>query len=78
MGLAQVEIILAMIGREMDDAGAAIGGYKIAGQHRARFSIEPAEFVHRVAGEGSSEFGAFEHLFDMQRKAGALLKIVYE
>ena len=50
--LAQLEVVLAMIGRHVDKAGAAVGGDEIAGQQRTRGRVEPAEVVHRVAGEG--------------------------
>ena len=53
--LAQVEIILAMIGRHMDEPGAAVGGDEIAGEEGARAREEIAECVHRVAGDGALE-----------------------
>ena len=56
---AQVEVVLAMVGRHVDEAGAAIGGDEIARQHRAEGFVEPAEGVHRVADLGSGEVGAF-------------------
>ena len=57
--LAQQEIVLAMIRRHVDEAGAGIGGDEVAGQERARLGEEPAEVVHRVAGDGAGEVGAF-------------------
>ena len=51
--LAQFEIILAMVGCHMDNAGPAIGSDEITGQHRARLGIEPAKMVHWVAAEGA-------------------------
>ena len=51
--LAQIEIVLAMVGRHMDKPGAAVGGDKIAGQEGAGLGIEAAQMVHRVAGDGS-------------------------
>ena len=60
MRLAQREIVLAVIGRHVDEAGAGVGGDEIAGQERARLGEEPAEVVHRVAGDGSGEVGAFD------------------
>ena len=60
IGLAQLEIVLAVVGRHVDEASAAVGGHKVARQQRPRLSKEPAEVVHRVAGDGSGEFGAFE------------------
>src|SRR3546814_4383709 len=61
--LAQVEIILAMVGRHMDEAGAAVGGDEIAREEGAGACEEAAEMVHRVAGDGAGEVGAFEQLF---------------
>jgi hypothetical protein len=57
--LAQVKVVLAMVGRHMDKAGAAVGGDEIAGQERAGLGKEAAQMVHRVAGDGSGEVGAF-------------------
>ncbi len=59
VGLAQLEIILAMVGRHMDQAGAAVGGDEVAGQEGAGPGEEAAEMVHRVAGDGAGEVGAF-------------------
>ena len=53
--LAQLEIILAMVGRHMDQAGAAVGGDEVAGQEGAGPGEEAAEMVHRVAGDGAGE-----------------------
>ena len=58
--LAQQEIVLAMIRRHMDEAGAGVGGDEIAGQERAGLGEEAAEMVHRVAGDGAGEVGAFD------------------
>ena len=55
MRLAQVEIVLAMVGRHVDEAGAGVGGDELAGQERARPGVEVAEAVHRVAGDRSGE-----------------------
>ena len=49
MRLAQLEIVLAVIGRHVDQARAAVGGDKVARQQRPRLGKEPAEVVHRVA-----------------------------
>jgi hypothetical protein len=57
--LHSVEVVLAMVGRHVDEAGAAVGGDEIAGQERARGGVEPAEVVHRVAGDGAGKVGAF-------------------
>src|SRR3546814_10645359 len=38
--LAQVEIILAMVGRHMDEAGAAVGGDEIAREEGAGAGVE--------------------------------------
>ena len=59
MRLAQVEVVLAVVGRHVDEAGAALGGDEVARQERARLGEEPAEVVHRVAGDGAGEVGAF-------------------
>ena len=53
--LAQLEIVLAMVGRHVDQAGALVGGDEVAGQERARLGEEAAELVHRVAGDGAGE-----------------------
>eukprot|EP01035_Chromulina_nebulosa_P035392 gene35391-47566_t len=55
MRLAQLEIVLAVIRRHMDETGAGIGGDEVAGQERARLGEEPAQRVHRVAGGGAGE-----------------------
>ena len=60
MRLAQHEIVLAMIGRHMDEPGAGIGGDEIARQHRPRLGEEAAEIMHRVADDGAGEVGAFD------------------
>ena len=65
--LAQHEIVLAMIGRHMDEAGALVGGDEVAGQERARLGEEAAELVHRVAGDGAGEVGAFDMRFSHRR-----------
>lgn len=49
--LAEVEIVLAMVGRHMDKPGAAVGGDEIAREEGARAREEAAERVHRVAGD---------------------------
>ena len=59
VGLAQLEIVLAMVRRHVDEAGALVGGDEVAGQERARLGEEAAELVHRVAGDGAGEVGAF-------------------
>ena len=59
--LAKVEVVLAVVGRHVDEAGAAIGGDEVAGEQRARRSVEPAQCVHRMAGEGSGEVCAFDY-----------------
>src|SRR3546814_11858213 len=48
-----------MVRGHMDKSGARIGGDEIAGQERARPGEKPAAFMHRVAGNGSGEVGAF-------------------
>jgi hypothetical protein len=37
----------------MDKPGAAVGGDKIAGEHRPWLGKEATEMVHRVADDGS-------------------------
>ena len=62
VGLAQREVVLAMVGRHVDEAGAALGGDEITGQEGARFGEEGAVgegLRHGVAGEGAGEVGAF-------------------
>src|SRR5205085_951990 len=58
--LAEQEIVLAMVRRHVDEPGARIGGDEIAGEERPRLGEEAAEMVHRVAGDGAGEVGAFE------------------
>src|SRR3546814_12639098 len=53
--LAQQEIVLAMIGRHVDEPRARIGGDKIAAQERAGLRKEAAELVHRMAGDGGAQ-----------------------
>lgn len=43
MRLAQVEIVLAMVGRHMDKTRTRIGGDEIARQEGTRLGEEPAE-----------------------------------
>ena len=57
--LAEVEIVLAMVGRHMDEPGAAVGGDEIAREEGARTREEAAERVHRMAGDGAGKVGAF-------------------
>ena len=52
---AQLEIVLAMVGRHVDEARALVGGDEVARQERPRLGEEPAELVHRVAGDGAGE-----------------------
>ncbi len=56
--LADQEILLAMVGRHVDEAGAGIGGDMVAGEERTGLGEEAAEMMHRVAGDGASELGA--------------------
>src|SRR4029453_5358798 len=49
VGLAQFKIVLAMVGRHVDQAGAAVGGDEVAGQEGARPGEEAPEMVHGVA-----------------------------
>ena len=58
MRLAQLEVVLAMVGRHVDEAGAAVGGDEVARQERPRLGIKPAAVVHRVAGDGAGEVRA--------------------
>ena len=71
--LAQLEIILAMVGRHMDQAGAAVGGDELAGQEGAGLGEEAAEMVHRVAGDGAGEVGAFDRLRSDARQSNATM-----
>ncbi len=43
----------------MHEAGAGIGGDEVARQERARPGEKAAEVMHRVAGDGAGEVGAF-------------------
>ena len=49
--LAQQEVVLAMVGGHVDEAGTGVGGDEVAGQEGARLGEEAAEMVHRVAGK---------------------------
>ena len=60
--LAQVKVILAMIGRHMDEAGAAVSGDEVACEHWARFRKETAEMVHWVADDGPLKLASFNLL----------------
>ena len=60
VGTAQQEVVLAMVGRHMDEAGAAVGGDEIARQEGARPGVKPAELVHRMASDGPGEVWAFD------------------
>ena len=51
--LAQLEIVLAMVGRHVDEARALVGGDEVARQERPRLGEEAAELVHRVASDGA-------------------------
>src|SRR5690606_13810807 len=53
--LAQEEVVLAMVGRHMDEAGAGVGGDEVAGEQRAGLGEEATEMVHRVAGDRAGE-----------------------
>ena len=55
VGLAQREIVLAMIRSHVDEAGAGIGRDELAGQERARLGKESAEVVHRVTGRSPEQ-----------------------
>ena len=53
IGAAQQEVVIAMVGRHMNEARAAVGGDEIARQKGTRLRVEPAEMVHRVVGNGA-------------------------
>ncbi len=63
--LAQLEIVLAMVGRHVDEARALVGGDEVARQERTRLGEEAAEMVHRVAGDGAGEVGALSAPFSI-------------
>ena len=73
--LAQLEVVLAVVGRHVDEAGAAVGGDEVAGQERPRLGEEPAEVVHRVAGDGAGEVGAFDDFAPARSMPSTELKI---
>ena len=52
-GLAQREIVLAVVRGHVDEAGALIGRDEVARKERAGFGEEAAKVVHRVSGDGS-------------------------
>ena len=60
IGAAQLEIVLAMVGCHVDEAGALVGGNEVAGKERPRLGEEAAELVHRVTRDCAGELGAFE------------------
>jgi len=47
--LAELEIVLAVVGRHVDESGAGVRRDELAGEERARLCEEPTERVHRVA-----------------------------
>src|SRR3546814_17085212 len=59
--LAQQEIVPAMVGRHVNQAGARLGGDEIAGEARAGFSEEAAEMVHWMASNGAGSLIAVQH-----------------
>ena len=59
--LAQRKVVLAVVRGHVDEAGAGLGGDEgRAVEEGARLGEEAAELVHRVAGDGSGEVGAFD------------------
>ena len=74
--LAQVKIVLAMVRRHMDKAGAAVGRDEIAREQRARFGKEAAEMMHRVAGDGTGEVGTLKDFHRNYAEAGACGKLL--
>ena len=48
-----------MVGCHMYNASAAVGGNKVASQHRTRLGKEPTEMVHRVTDHCSRDLLAF-------------------
>ncbi len=70
VGLAQLEIVLAVVGRHVDQPGAGVGGDELARQERPRLGEKSAEVVHRVTRDGAGEVGAFTRpLFEMASEA---------
>ena len=58
---AQRKVVLAVVRSHMNKAGAGLGGDEGGAiEEGARLGKETAERVHRVAGDGSGEVGAFE------------------
>jgi hypothetical protein len=66
--LAQVEVVFAVIGGHVDEAGPLLGRDEISGEEGARAGEEAANGVHRVAGDGSGEVGAFKSRSKFARK----------
>ena len=56
--LADQEILLAMVGRHVDEPGTGVGGDMLGREEGTWAGEEAAEMVHRVAGDGSGEVGA--------------------
>ena len=57
IGAAQFEIVLAMVGRHVDQPGALVRGDETAGKERTRLVEETAELAHRMAGNRTGELG---------------------
>ena len=58
--LARNEILLAMVGRHVDEAGARVGGDMVGGEEGAGLGEEAAKCVHRVTGDSSGELSAYK------------------
>ena len=59
VGLAQLEIVLAMVGRHVDEAGALVGGDEVAGQERPRLGEEARRACASGGGRPCRRLGAF-------------------
>src|SRR4051794_36766853 len=51
--LAQLEIVLTMVGRHVYEAGALVGGDEVARQKWPRLGKETPKLVHRVPSDGA-------------------------
>src|SRR5438270_12996369 len=57
---AQLEIVLAMVRRHVDETRALVGRDEVARKERPRLGEAPAQLPHRVERDGAGKVGAFE------------------
>ena len=71
MHAAEREILLAMAGGDMHEAGAGIGGDIVGSIDRHIMIIAPA--AHRVGADSTNQIGALEHMHHMMRRDAGIL-----